>query len=249
MKADIVLCHGAFADETAWTRVVPLLEAAGAKVAVVTLPGHRDADRATAGRVTLADYVTAIDAKLDEVRAPALLVGHSMGGVAITQTAELHPEKIRALVYLSAYLPENGKALQDYAMDPESKLGPGLTIDATLGVGTISPETMRAAFFNTSSEEDARAGLARLRPEPLQPFGTPVHTTPERFGGIPRYYITTTEDRAVGPGLQRAMFEAQPVARVFTLHSDHSSYFSATDRLARHVLDIRDALATETVPA
>lgn len=76
----------------------------------MTLPGHSDADSATAGGASLADYVAAVDAKLDETGTPALLVGHSMGGVVITQTAEEHPEKIRALVYLSAYLPENGKS-------------------------------------------------------------------------------------------------------------------------------------------
>ncbi|BDE06901.1 peptidase M13 [Vulcanimicrobium alpinum] len=243
MKPNIVLCHGAFADETAWKRVAPLLQQAGAKVAVVTLPGHSDADTARAGAVTLADYVAAVNAKLDEAGPPALLVGHSMGGVAITQTAEQYPDKIRALVYLSAYLPANGKALQDYANDPESKLGPGLKIDAQHGVGTISADTMRAAFFNNTSAADAEAGLARLRPEPLQPFGTPVHTTAQKWGRVPRFYITTLRDQAVGPALQKSMYTAQPVQKVYTLDTDHSSYFSSTDQLAKIILEVRDSLA------
>lgn len=110
-------------------------------------------------------------------------------------------------------------------------------------MGTISPETMRAAFFNTTSEADAEAGLKRLRPEPLQPFGTPVHTTAARFGAIPRYYITTTKDRAVGPSLQKAMYTAQPPTKLYTLDADHSSYFSATDELVKIILDVRDTFA------
>lgn len=242
MKPNFVLCHGAFADETAWTRVTPQLEAAGARVEVVTLPGHSDADSARAGGVTLADYVAAVNAKLDAAGAPVVLVGHSMGGVVITQTAEQYPDKITALVYLSAYLPENGKALQNYAMDPESKLGPGLKIDLEHGVGTIGPDTMRAAFFNTSSEADAQMGLARLRPEPLQPFGTPVQTSAASFGRVRRYYITTLKDQAVGPALQKSMYEAQPVEKLYSLDCDHSSYFSATNDLVRILLEIRDAL-------
>lgn len=243
MAHDIVLCHGAFADETAWNKVAPTLRAAGLTVHLVTLPGHSDADSATAGRFTLDDYVAAVKAQLDASSGPVLLVGHSMGGVVITQTAEHYPAQIAALVYLSAYLPRDGEALQNYAMDPESKLGPGLHIDAEHGVGTISADTMRAAFFNTTSEDDAQAGLARLRPEPLQPFGTPVHTTAENFGRIPRYYITTTKDQAVGPTLQKTMYEQQPPVKLYSIAADHSSYVSATDELVKDLLEIHASLA------
>jgi pimeloyl-ACP methyl ester carboxylesterase len=244
MKPDFVLCHGAFADETAWGGVAPILESAGASVALVTLPGHSDADTAEAGRFTLADYVAAVKAKLDAAQAPLILVGHSMGGVVITQTAEQNKDQISALVYLSAYLPQNGKALQDYAADPESKLGPGLRIDAEHGVGTISVETMRAAFFNATPEPLAEAALKRLRPEPLQPFGTPVSTTEANFGSVPRYYITTLRDQAVGPALQKAMYTAQPPKHVYELDTDHSSYFSATAELAATLLAIRDRVSS-----
>ena len=244
MKPNFVLCHGAFSDETAWKRVAPILEAAGSSVALVTLPGHSDADTAQAGRFTLADYVAAVKEKLDAAQAPVILVGHSMGGVVITQTAEGNNEKIVASVYLSAYLPENGKSLQDYAMDPESKLGPGLHIDLERGVGTISLEAMRAAFFNNTPEPDAEAALKRLRPEPLQPFGTPVSTSAANFGSVPRYYITTLRDQAVGPALQRSMVAAQPAKRIFELDTDHSSYFSASAELAAILLSIREEVAS-----
>jgi pimeloyl-ACP methyl ester carboxylesterase len=239
MNANFVLCHGAFADSFAWTRVTPLLEKAGAAVTTFDLPGHSDADNARAGTVTSNDYVAAARAAVEATAQPVILVGHSMGGVVITQTAEAIPDRIAALVYLSAYLPENGRSLLTYSQDPESKLGPGLVIDQEHGVGTISKDTMRAAFFNDTAEADAEAGLARLRPEPLQPFATPVTTTAENFGRVPRYYITTTHDRAVGPAMQKAMYEALPVKRLYTLATDHSSYFSATADLASILLAIR----------
>jgi pimeloyl-ACP methyl ester carboxylesterase len=242
MKANFVLCHGAFADSFAWTRVKPVLEDGGAVVTTFDLPGHSDADSARAGAVTMADYVAAATAAVEATPQPVILVGHSMGGVVITQTAEAIPDKIAALVYLSAYLPENGRSLLTYSQDPESKLGPGLVIDQEHGVGTISPETMQAAFFNDTSEADAAAGLARLRPEPLQPFGTPVTTSAERFGRVPRFYITTTHDQAVGPAMQKSMYEAQPVKKLYSLPTDHSSYFSATNALNGILLEIRDEL-------
>jgi pimeloyl-ACP methyl ester carboxylesterase len=241
MSLDFVLCHGAFSDETAWAKVAPALRAAGANVTLVTLPGHSDADSAHAGRFTLDDYVGAVAAGLKAADDPALLLGHSMGGVAITQTAERHSEKIAALIYLSAYLPENGRALISYAQDPESKLGPGLKIDAEHGVGTIDEATMRAAFFNTTAPDEADAAVKRLRPEPLQPFGTPVTTSGENFGRLTRWYITTTKDQAVGPTLQQQMYSAQPCKHIYSIESDHSSYFSASDVLVRILLEIRAA--------
>jgi pimeloyl-ACP methyl ester carboxylesterase len=244
MSPDFVLCHGAFSDETAWAKVAPALRGAGAKVTLVTLPGHSDADTAEAGRFTLDDYVAAVAAALDASSAPALLVGHSMGGVAITQTAERHADSIAALVYLSAYLPENGRSLLTYSQDPESELGPGLHIDAEHGVGTIGEATMRAAFFNATAPADADAAVKRLRPEPLQPFGTPVATTAANWGALTRYYITTTRDRAVGPSLQKQMYTAQPCRHVYSIDTDHSSYFSAPDELVRILLDIRAQTAS-----
>jgi pimeloyl-ACP methyl ester carboxylesterase len=239
MTPDFVLCHGAFSDETAWAKVAPALRVAGANVTLVTLPGHSDVDTAEAGRFTLDDYVAAVAAGLEANGAPALLVGHSMGGIAITQTAERHPDRIAGLVYLSAYLPENGRALGSYAQDPESKLGPGLEIDAERGVGMISEDTMRAAFFNTTAAADADAAVKRLRPEPLQPFGTPVTTSAENWGRLTRWYVTTLQDRAVGPALQKQMYTALPCRHVYEIDSDHSSYFSSTDDLTRILLEIR----------
>jgi pimeloyl-ACP methyl ester carboxylesterase len=250
MKPNFVLVHGAFSDETAWHGVLPLLERTGATATTVTLPGHRDADTEMAGRVTLADYVAAISEELDADGGPVILVGHSMGGIAITQTAEQHPDKIAALVYLSAYLPENGKALLDYSHDAESALGPSIVIDQDHGIGTITTETMHAAFFNNTPSELAAEAEKRLRPEPLQPFVTPVTTSAANFGRLPRYYITTLRDRAVGPSLQKAMYTALPVRTTYSLDTDHASYFSATDALAAALSDVRDRhLSEEGAPA
>jgi pimeloyl-ACP methyl ester carboxylesterase len=242
VKPDFVLVHGAFVDETAWAGVSPALQGAGAMVSLVALPGHSDADSAQAGRFTLTDYVAAVKTQLDSARGPVVLVGHSLGGVVITQVAENFPDRIACLVYLSAYLPENGKSILDYS-DPESKLGPGLQIDKEHGVATISHETMQVAFFNNTPAAVAAEAQKHLRPEPIQPFGTPVQTTMSNFGRLPRYYITTLRDQAVGPTLQKAMFAAQPVRHVYTIDTDHSSYFSAPDQLSQALLDVRARLA------
>ncbi len=97
-----VLVHGAFQDATVWTAVIAEQEAAGHTATAVTLPGHRP-DTTLPGQVTLANHR---DAVLDVVRqqiGPVRLVGHSFGGIIISEVAEAEPALIEELVYVAAY--------------------------------------------------------------------------------------------------------------------------------------------------
>lgn len=101
-----VLVHGAFQDATVWTAVIAEQEAAGHTATAVTLPGHRP-DTTLPGQVTLANHR---DAVLDVVRqqiCPVRLVGHSFGGIIISEVAEAEPALIEELVYVAAYVPED----------------------------------------------------------------------------------------------------------------------------------------------
>ena len=95
-----VLVHGAFADGSSWAKVIPLLESAGLKVIAVQNPLD-----------SLEDDVAFTNRALDLAEGPVVLVGHSYGGVVITQ-AGVHP-KVKALVYVAAYAPDVGQSLAD----------------------------------------------------------------------------------------------------------------------------------------
>jgi hypothetical protein len=78
-----------------------------------------------------------------------------------------------------------------------------------------------------------------LTPEargPKSPTETPLHTTPENFGRIPRIYIELTQDRAVTREAQKRMYQATPCERVFSIEASHSAYFSQPDQLTRQIL-------------
>src|SRR6185295_8426805 len=117
-----VLVHGSFHGAWCWQPVVAALEARGARVIAPDLPGHGD-DRTPVAQCTLQAYVDRVTAVLDAQEQNVVLVGHSMGGVVITQAAEARAEKIARLVYVCAFVPQNGQALIELAkQDTQSQL-------------------------------------------------------------------------------------------------------------------------------
>lgn len=226
-----VLVHGSFHGGWCWERVVPLLEAAGHRAVAVDLPGR---GAATPG--TLAEYADAVARSIDAQPEPVVLVGHSMGGVVVTQTAEARADRIRALAYVCAFLPADGQPLIALAQtDTESRLLPALVFDPPWHHPRT--EAVRDVFYHDCPEADAERARARLVKEPLSVVETPVRTTAANFGRLPRVYIECTEDRALGPSLQRRMHAATP-CRVLTLASSHSPFYSQPEALVRHLLTV-----------
>jgi len=228
----ILLIHGAWHGAWCWDRLIPALAARGRKSVAIDLPGAGEDQTPLAG-VTLDLYAQQVVAALEALEEPAILVGHSMGGLSITEAAERAPERIAKLVYLCAFIPRDGESLLSVAgqSDPADVAmetifsGDGLSV-------TVADASIKAGFYADCSDQDVAFAKARLRPLPVQPAATPVHTTAERFGRVPRVYIECTEDRAIPIARQRAMAAAFPPIEVHTLSTSHSPFFSAPDALA-----------------
>jgi pimeloyl-ACP methyl ester carboxylesterase len=234
--ATYLLIHGAWHGGWCWRSVSPLAERKGHVALAPNLPGHGD-DKTPTSAVTLQSYADRICEVAARQPEPVILVGHSMGGVAITQAAENCPERIRVLVYMCAFLPRNGESLTTWAsQDAETKVNPATLNIAAHGTTTVKPECAREAFYLQCSDEDFAFAQARLVAQAAEPIGKPVVTTAERWGRIPRYYIECARDRAITLKLQRAMQQASPCRRTFSLDTDHSPFFSAPAELTE-ILD------------
>ncbi|MBV8759335.1 MAG: alpha/beta hydrolase [Deltaproteobacteria bacterium] len=227
-----VLVHGSFHGAWVWEQVVPLVEARGHRAIAIDLPGHGRDDRPLATQ-TLASYV---DAVRTAAAGPIVLVGHSMGGIVITQAAEALADRVSALIYVCAFLPANGQSLLDLgASDSESLLVRNLVIDEDAGLHWIHEDAVTAAFYHDCPPDIAAAARRRIVREPLAPVATPVAITPERYGAIPRAYIECTEDRALSIAVQRRMVSASPCARLASLPSSHTPQLAMPERLAAHI--------------
>lgn len=150
-----VLVHGAWAGGWCWEKGVPLLEQAGHQVQVFDLPAH-DQDTTPLREISLAAYTKRVCEILDAQAEPVMLVGHSMGGIVITQAAEERPEKIQMLVYLSAFLPQNGESLFQLASrDTDSLVFPNLIINEEQGYLTFKEDApLKEILGADCSDED-----------------------------------------------------------------------------------------------
>ena len=232
-----VLIHGSWHGSWCWNKVAPLLEKQGQKVLTPDLPGH-GGDNTPIAEISLQAYV---DKVLDVINAqpdPVILVGHSMGGVVITQTAEQQPDKIKTLVYLCAFLPRNGESLFQLAQqDQASQVLPNLMPNEAEGWMTLPEEALQTIFYHDCNADDVAFAKAQWTPkEPMAPVGTPVQISAANFGQVPRVYIECLQDKTLGPAMQRTMYSATPCRQLLSLNTSHSPFLSAPQSLVEHLL-------------
>ncbi|MDX2358506.1 alpha/beta fold hydrolase [Dietzia sp. PP-33] len=234
----IVLVHGAWAGGWVWDGLSPLLSNAGHHPHVVDLPGvgRWDDTEVTLDHVVghVVDLVSALDS-------PAVLVGHSGGGVVVTQAAEAAAEHIAGVVYVAGMMLPSGT---DFAMlcsdlGLPGDVGISRWLEPTSdGRGTrVPPEAAAAVFFHESSAEHAISAARRLRPQLESARHIAPTWTRERFGSLPRLYIETALDRTLPIAAQRHMQRLVPGAVVGTLVSDHAPQLSAADQLCDALSD------------
>ena len=230
-----ILVHGSWHGAWCWHRVTPLLQRLGHTVVAPDLPGH-GADVTPVGTLSLQAYADRIGADLDAADEPAVLVGHSLGGLVISQAAEDRPDQVRALVYVAALLPGDGQSLADLAQgDDESLLTPNCVVSHDGLTLSARESCLREALYADCPEDDFALARRLLRPEPLAPLREKVHLTAARAGRVPRFYLECLQDRALSLARQRLMQAAQPCAGVASLRSSHSPFFSAPESLVKYL--------------
>jgi pimeloyl-ACP methyl ester carboxylesterase len=237
--ARFLLVHGAMGGAWVWERVISGLEAAGHEARAIDLPGQ-GADTTPLAEITLYRYADAVCDALDDDGGATLLVGHSMGGMVITQAASQvvggSPKRLAGLIYVSAFLPEPGQSLLDITRLPEAagdSVQANIVVAGDPPVATMPPEAAPAALYHCSTEAQIAWAMPQRGSQPVIPFTQPF--TPARdtaaFDALPRAYVTCLQDRAIKPALQRRMFTAAGADPVIEIDTDHSPWLSATEEL------------------
>ncbi len=229
-----VLIHGAWHGGWCWEKVKSLLEQAGHTVLTPDLPGH-GSDKTAVEQVTFAAYVERVCEVVNGAGEPVILVGHSLGGAVISEAAERCGARIGTLVYLCAFLLANGQTLLGTAeTDQDSLVLPNLIIAENGASATVKDEAIKPTFYADCSDEDVARAKARLVPQALAAFVTPLNLSAEPPVSK-RVFIECTQDRAIPIDLQRRMVAAQRGVRVITMATSHSPFYAAPQALAGHL--------------
>jgi pimeloyl-ACP methyl ester carboxylesterase len=226
-----VLVHGPFHGAWCWEKVVPFLLGRPAQRAIFgDLPGHGQ-DPTPIPEITLQSYIDTVVGWVKRAEEPVILVGHSLGGMVIGEVAEQLPEQVSALVYISGLVPLKGQNAFEL-IGQNAELRSLLELNEAEGWGFVQRDALPDRYYHDCQPEDVTAALDRLRKEPLSPFFQPAQVTPERFGRLPRYYVSCLEDRAVPLTLQQQVCVRTPMAQVFPMNTGHTPFLSAPAALA-----------------
>ena len=170
----------------------------------------------------LYDDARAVRQVLDDTPGDKVVVGHSYGGIVITE-ASAGAEGVRHLVYLTAFMLEEGQALADVA----GRTPPAWQVPDANGK-TMSVDGAQEVFYNTCAPEIADAAAARLRPHTIASFVEPVRSVGWR--DVPSTYVICDLDHAIPVPAQEAM--AAHAGTTHRLPSDHSPFLTDPDAVA-----------------
>lgn len=231
-----LLIHGSWHGGWCWYKLLPRLERAGHRVVAPDLPSL-GIDKTPIAQISLDTWTDSVCQQLDAQAEPVILVGHSRGGLLISQAAEQRPDKGKTLVYLCAFLLRNGEALLPVVQeDGGSLVLPNLVLAVDQTSATVRPEALQETFYGGCSAEDVALARLLLAPEALAPLATPIRVTEANFGRVPRVYIECLRDNAIPPRLQKQMYTTLPCQQVIAMDTDHSPFFSAPEELGTHLL-------------
>ena len=227
---NIVLVHGAFADGSSWSKVIPILQAKGYNVTAVQNP-----------LTSLADDVAATQRALALQDGPVILVGHSWAGVVITE-AGIDP-KVAGLVYVAAFAPDQGENVGDLGKSYPAPPALAAPIVDKQGFLSLSSDAVVKHFASDLPVSEARVLAATQGPIAGSAFAAQVSGA--AWKTKPSWYVVSKLDQAIPPEEER-FFAKRMKATTTELPASHVAMLSQPKAVAAVIMD---AAAKATVAA
>lgn len=215
-RAAVVLVHGGFVDGSGWEDVYKILKKDDFDVSIVQNP-----------TTSLADDVAATKRVIAAQNGPVVLVGHSYGGVVITEAG--NDPKVAALVYIAAFAPDKGESVNALIKNPV----PGAPVPPILppqdGFLALDKSKFHASFAGDLSKEKAEFMANSQVPWGLEALNGAISAPAWRTK--PSWYLIATEDKMIPPPAQKFMSE-RAGAKVVEARGSHSIYISQAEEVA-----------------
>jgi pimeloyl-ACP methyl ester carboxylesterase len=219
VKPSVVLVHGGFVDGAGWEGVYSFLKKDGYDVSIVQNP-----------TLTLAGDVAATRQIIAQAKGPVVLVGHSYGGVVITEAG--NDPKVSKLVYIAAFAPDKGESVASLIKDP----APGAPVPPIL-----PPQEgflfLDKAKFAASFAADVEPSKAQFMADSQVPWGVGAlegAISEPAWKKKPSWYLVATDDRMIPPAAQRFMSK-RAGAKVTESAGSHAIYVSQPEEVAETI--------------
>ncbi len=231
---NIVLVHGAWADGSSWSKVIPLLEAEGYHVAAAQLPLTSLEDDDAATERAIARITTAYPG-------PVLLVGHSYGGVVIGDKPGNDPN-VEGLVYVAAFAPDSGESALSLlgTLSTPPPINQYLVFDSAKQFATISPQGVAAAFAQDLSRLEQITLAVTQGPTSVAALSATPTVTPA-WRTKPTWFIVSAQDKVITAGLEERLAERMN-ATTITLPTCHVAMLQEPLRVAQFIVQAAASL-------
>jgi len=218
---NIVLVHGAWADGSSWSKLLPLLQAKGLHAVAVQNPLS-----------SIADDVASTNRLINAQDGPVLLVGHSYGGAVITEAG--NNPKVVGMVYVAAFAPEEGETLGGLAQKfpPAPIFGEVQQIED--GYLMLTPKGVREDFAQDLSPAEQSLVLAVQGATQSAILGTPIKKA--AWHSKPSWFVIASNDRAISPE-QELSTAKRMGAKTLTLPTSHLAMLAQPEEVADFVIE------------
>lgn len=233
-----ILIHGAYHGGWCWDAVADRLRNEGHAVETPDLPGH-GRDPGWLADQTMPDYVDRISSLVDAASSKVVLVGHSMGGAIATAIANDHPDKIRQIIYLTAYIPADGESVGDIVKtDPASFVQVNRVDIEGLAAVSLKTDTLADAFYNDATSRMLGFAEDRIQLQSPIPFRHKFVIDNAELDSTPKAAIICTRDRAISPEHQRMMAIRADCDPIIDIDAGHSPFITRPDDLTRIIIQL-----------
>lgn len=230
-RPTIVLVHGAFVDGSGWEAVYKILKMDGYEVAVVQNP-----------TTSLSEDVAAIRRVLAVQNGPVILVGHSYGGVAITEAG--NDPNVTGLVFINAFAPDKGESVASLIKDPPPDAPVAPLLPPQDGFLLLDKEKFASSFAGDLDEDKAAFMADSQMPWGLEAVNGVV--SEPAWKHKPSWYLIATQDRMIPPDAQRFM-SARAGAAVVEVEGSHAVFVSCPREVASFIEKAANSVEKELV--
>jgi len=230
---NVVLVHGAWADGSSWSKIIPLLQAKGLHVAAVQNP-----------LTSIADDVAATHRIINAQDGPVLLAGHSYGGAVITEAG--NNPKVAGLVYIAAFAPDEGETLAGLAANFPQPPAFGEIHPIEDGFLLLTPKGVREDFAQDLSPAEKSVLVATQAATHGAILSTPIKAA--AWHSKPSWFVIASNDRSISPEQERSTARRMG-ATTLTLPTSHVAMLAQPEKVADFIVEAAASLSASAAHA